>query len=185
MTHADPHVILNSKLNWNILSWQTRHNRSLQDSLQLMRLFMSLSLSVRSITWQGCRVIELSELMVQLSITCFYCCCVKSDGACSPDRLAHDPEEDLRPGTQLCTTDHRSHHQPHSAAIHGVSEHLLQFIFFSLHLYMYHHKVKFINFITYQQMISFHYLADPCVKWSFCSATPLEFHRFQPVIRER
>lgn len=44
-----------------------------------------------------------------------------SDDSCSPDWLAHDPEENLCPGTQLCPPHHCPHHQSHSAALHGVS----------------------------------------------------------------
>lgn len=46
---------------------------------------------------------------------------ILSDDACSPDWLAHDPEEDLRPGAQLCPPHNCPHYQSHSAALHGVS----------------------------------------------------------------
>lgn len=45
-----------------------------------------------------------------------------SDHPGSPDRLAHDFEEDLRPCSQLCPAHHRTDHQSHCTPLHGVSE---------------------------------------------------------------
>lgn len=62
-----------------------------------------------------------SSFWCDSGLTCFYCYFLKSDGACSLDWLAHDPEENLCPGAELCAANHCAHHQPHRAALHGVS----------------------------------------------------------------
>lgn len=53
----------------------------------------------------------------------FLSVCVCSYRSGSSDRMAHDPEKDLRPGSQLRPPYRCLDHQPGGAALHGVSEH--------------------------------------------------------------
>lgn len=55
-----------------------------------------------------------------------------SDSPGPPDWLAHDIEEDLCAGPQLCAPHHRPHHKPGRAALYGVGGHLTEMAPYSL-----------------------------------------------------